>query len=192
MGWLCSGFQSAPQVVPADYPIETNFADLIQTEYRNPNPRMKDVTLKNLLTKFTWVGTNSSGATLSFSCGVPYIEENGDTFFKQLEISDSNGNSIFPKIPADLEPFETGNRKTISQNGFAEYFRPKLGIIKGELSDWHFTFLIYRDFVVGKVDSNVLPYSADKVKGRFVSTNFLIIKFPEKTFGRVYFSPKPR
>jgi len=168
---------------------------LIYSESITQIDEKRDSTLKNLLTQNAWIGTNSSGTTLLLNCSDPYRAENGWTFFKHLEITETNGKSIFPSTPSDMQPFteenSPGNFVTVTQEQIPEHFRPQLGIINGEISDWHFTFLIYHDFVAGKVDPRYLPYSEDEVKGRFVNTNFMIIEFPKTTFGRMFFTPKP-
>jgi hypothetical protein len=161
------------QIARPDYPIEQKFADLLEQDKDN-------TMLINLLSHCSWIGTNTSGRTLLFKYGGPAS--------KKLDICDTNGKTIFFPPPADYEPFREPSGHLVTKAEFENYFRPQLSFLSGLSTKYHFRFVQY--FVP---DENARAgYRSDEVKGRFVSTNMMIVEFPKETYGRVFFSPETK
>ena len=179
-----------PKVSYADGPIDKTFAEQLKEE--NAKNHENQPIFKGLLSNRKWIGKNSSGKTLLFSCGEPTVYTGGNwegcyTVYDQFEILEPNGKSVFTQIPANLEPFSVpGQGQLGTREQFTNYFAPRFYVMQNNFGEheWQFYFYIRNFSEDGRQE--VLH---QKVSGRFISTNLLTMKFEDDVYGRVYFSP---
>jgi hypothetical protein len=173
-----SGSRS-PQPLPPDNPIDEAFAAMLEQGNH-------DKILMDLLSQNEWRGTNKSGATFTFKCGNPAVSpENGWNILKQLEFCDAEGKSVFFPLPQNMERLRSVSGRLYTQAEMQELYRPEIAILSGVSSQYQFQFSL--NFVP---DENApKDYTSHLVKGRLVSTNRMIIDFPDNLLGRICLAP---
>ena len=144
----------------------------------------------NLLTHQPWIGTYQAGKTLLFSSGDP-IRTNNWSFLNRVEITDGAGNSVIEKLPATLKSlpsgkYEYGIPQLMKGEELEAFCRPKIQLIQNDVKECHFHLTLHY------FDTNKEPPAVSyfKVEGQFISTNLLVMRFSDDSFGPVFFSPK--